>query len=86
MGKRILGPKNITNQVRFLGQLKFEDYVDWILSDCHVYLTHPFVASWSLVEAYCCGVPLITSDIEAVRNMRNFNDVVYADHRDMNSY
>jgi glycosyltransferase involved in cell wall biosynthesis len=31
-----------------------------------VYLTYPFVASWSLREALACGCAIVASDVESV--------------------
>lgn len=35
-------------------------------SDVHVYLTAPFVLSWSMLEAMSCGCLLVASDTEPV--------------------
>jgi glycosyltransferase involved in cell wall biosynthesis len=39
------------------------------LSDLHVYLTVPFVLSWSLMDALACGVTVLASDTAPVREM-----------------
>lgn len=39
------------------------------LSDLHVYLTVPFVLSWSLMDALACGVTVLASDTPPVREM-----------------
>ncbi len=38
-------------------------------SDVHVYLTAPFVLSWSMLEAMSCGCLLVSSDTEPVREV-----------------
>lgn len=56
-----------TGRVRFLGRLEPEAYRSWLRrSWVHVYLTKPFVASWSLLEAMATGCTLIASKTEPV--------------------
>ena len=49
-------------RVHFLGGLPYEDYL-WVmqLSSCHVYLTYPFVLSWSCMEAMSAGRVVVAS-------------------------
>ena len=50
------------------GQIHYEPYVRLLQrSNAHVYLTYPFVASWSLREALACGCALVAADVEPVR-------------------
>jgi glycosyltransferase involved in cell wall biosynthesis len=39
------------------------------LSDLHVYLTVPFVLSWSLLNALACGCVVLASDVAPVREI-----------------
>ncbi len=55
-------------RVLFPGRIPYEPYLHMLQrSDVHVYLTYPFVASWSLREALACGCAVVASDTEPVR-------------------
>jgi glycosyltransferase involved in cell wall biosynthesis len=50
------------DRVHFMGQIPHAQYLALLRrSDAHVYLTYPFVASWSLREAMACGCAIIGS-------------------------
>jgi glycosyltransferase involved in cell wall biosynthesis len=54
----------------FTGQVDPERLADLLsLSDLHVYLTAPFVPSWSLLNALACGCVVLGSDVEPVREI-----------------
>jgi glycosyltransferase involved in cell wall biosynthesis len=55
-------------RVHFLGRLPYEHFVSLLqLSTVHVYLTYPFVLSWSLLEAMSAGCAIVASDTLPVR-------------------
>ena len=76
-------PKGETWRERFLSEVSSQidpdrvafpgrtDYLTYLAllrrSDAHVYLTYPFVASWSLREAMACGCAIVASDTAPVR-------------------
>ncbi len=56
-----------TSRVLLPGQIPYDTYLTLLQrSDAHVYLTYPFVASWSLREALACGCAIVASDVESV--------------------
>jgi len=51
------------SRVHFLGRIPYPHFVSLLqLSTVHVYLTYPFVLSWSLLEAMSCGCAIVASD------------------------
>jgi glycosyltransferase involved in cell wall biosynthesis len=55
------------SRVFFLGNLAYEQYLHVLrLSDCHVYLTYPFVLSWSCLEAMSMECVVVGSDTPPV--------------------
>jgi glycosyltransferase involved in cell wall biosynthesis len=56
------------SRVSFPGRIDYTTYLSLLRrSDAHVYLTYPFVASWSLREALAVGCAIVGSDTEPVR-------------------
>jgi glycosyltransferase involved in cell wall biosynthesis len=54
-------------RIHFVGRLPYADYVKALqVSSAHVYLTYPFVLSWSLLEALSAGCLVIASDTAPV--------------------
>lgn len=72
-------------RVHFLGTLPRADYRNLLqISSLHVYLTVPFVPSWSLVEAMACGCHIVAADTAPVREIAGSADAVeLVDFRDV---
>lgn len=50
-------------RVHFLGRVPYPTFISLLqLSAVHVYLTYPFVLSWSLLEAMSAGCSIVASD------------------------
>lgn len=58
------------NRVHFLGKVPYTTYKKVLqVSAVHVYLTYPFVLSWSLLEAMASGCLIVGSDTAPVREI-----------------
>ncbi len=65
---REVGPSLDLDRVQFCGRLDYADYLRLLQrSDAHVYLTYPFVVSWSLREALAIGCAIVASDTAPVQ-------------------
>ena len=54
-------------RLHFVGSLPYGEYRGLLqASDVHVYLTRPFVLSWSFIESMACGCALVASDTPPV--------------------
>ncbi|MDR2015943.1 MAG: glycosyltransferase family 4 protein [Azoarcus sp.] len=57
-------------RVHFSGKVSYDLYRCILqVSAVHVYLTYPFVLSWSVLEAMACGCLLVASDTAPVREI-----------------
>lgn len=63
------------SRVHFLGRIPYGRFVTLLqLSSVHVYLTYPFVLSWSLLEAMSAGCAIVASDTAPVREAITHDD------------
>ncbi|ARE84582.1 GDP-mannose-dependent alpha-(1-2)-phosphatidylinositol mannosyltransferase [Roseovarius mucosus] len=57
-------------RVRFLGRIPYDQFLRLLqVSRVHVYLTYPFVLSWSLMEAMSCSAAIVAGDTAPVREV-----------------
>jgi glycosyltransferase involved in cell wall biosynthesis len=58
------------SRVHFTGKLSYQDYLKVLqISSCHLYLTYPFVLSWSMLEAMSAGCLLVASNTPPVKEV-----------------
>lgn len=61
--------------IGFVGSTALLSFIKLLqLSTVHVYLTYPFVLSWSLLEAMSAGCAIVASDTAPVREVINHNE------------
>jgi glycosyltransferase involved in cell wall biosynthesis len=62
-------------RVHFLGNVPYQHFIPLLqLSTVHVYLTYPFVLSWSLLEAMSAGCAIVASDTQPLREAIRHDD------------
>lgn len=55
-------------RVHFLGHIPYNYFIPLLqLSTVHIYLTYPFVLSWSLLEAMSAGCAIVASDTQPLK-------------------
>lgn len=67
------------SRIHFVGNLPYAEYIKLLqVSRCHVYLTYPFVLSWSLLETMATGCCIVASDTAPVKEViqNNFNGIL----------
>lgn len=65
-----LGGQLDLSRVHMVGHLGYDDYVALLrVSRVHVYLTYPFVLSWSILEAMSLGCVVVGSDTGPVKEV-----------------
>jgi len=65
-----LGDGFDASRVHFLGKVSYEAFVRMLqVSRVHVYLTYPFVLSWSMLEAMSAGCLVVASNTQPVQEV-----------------
>jgi glycosyltransferase involved in cell wall biosynthesis len=58
------------SRIHFMGGVPYDTFISTLqVSSAHVYLTYPFVLSWSVLEAMSAGCLVIGSDTPPVREV-----------------
>ena len=62
-------------RIHFLGHVPYHLLLAiFQVSSVHVYLTYPFVLSWSLLEAMSCGCAVVASSTQPLLEVINHNE------------
>jgi len=68
-------PESAMQRIHFLGNIPYQHFIPLLqLSRVHVYLTYPFVLSWSLLEAMSAGCAIVASKTQPLREAIRQNE------------
>ena len=82
--KDYLKENKVNENVEWLGYLSIDDYLCWMSKSwCHLYLTHPYVLSWSFLEALTIGCPIVASKVDPVLEFASDSKINLVDHREI---
>jgi glycosyltransferase involved in cell wall biosynthesis len=75
-------------RVHYLGNIAYSHFVTMLqISSAHIYLTYPFVLSWSLLEAMSVGCAIVASSTaplrEAIVDQQTGRLVDFFDHAEL---
>ena len=63
------------SRLHFLGNVSYQNFIPLLqVSTVHVYLTYPFVLSWSLLEAMSAGCAIVASNTQPLHEAIHHND------------
>jgi glycosyltransferase involved in cell wall biosynthesis len=63
------------SRIHFLGRIRYDHFISLLqLSTVHVYLTYPFVLSWSLIESMSAGCTVVASNTQPLHEAIKHND------------
>lgn len=79
--KYFIEKHNMSKHIEWVGYLNEYQYCKWLAESwCHVYLTHPYVTSWSYIDAIASGTCIVASDVLALKEF-HCEGIFYVDHR-----
>ena len=82
---KIFESEHLTERIIWKGTMPLKDYADWLKSSwCHVYLSEPFVTSWSFIEALHCHCPMVASATKATQEFCEISpNIITVDHKNL---
>jgi glycosyltransferase involved in cell wall biosynthesis len=75
-----VGSQLILDRVLFVGKIPYSTLLNlFSITSLHIYMTSPFVLSWSMMEAMACEAPILASATEPVQEVitDNQNGVLF---------
>ncbi|EGG94229.1 putative glycosyltransferase [gamma proteobacterium IMCC1989] len=70
-----VGDQLVMDRVLFVGKIPYATLLDlFSITSLHIYMTSPFVLSWSMMEAMACEAPILASRTEPVKEVIKDNE------------